>query len=1543
PLILTGAVSSIVNVSCNGACDGSATVTASGGTVPYTYLWNATPIQSTATATGLCPGNYLVMLTDTNGCIVMDSVTIVQPPALAAGISSTTHVRCRGGDDGSSTVTATGGTTPYTYSWDTSPAQTDSIATGLDTGIYTVIVSDSNGCTDTVSVTIYQPAILAASITNSVNVSCFSGSDGSATATASGGTAPYIYLWDDDSTQTTPKATGLPAGCYTVTITDDNGCDATANICITEPPLLVANIISTDVSCKGANDGQAIAIATGGTSPYTFSWTPGGQPTDTITVLAPGLYSLYIIDANMCNAIDSIIITEPDSLIAAITNNINSCYGDSTGEATVTPSGGTPPYTYLWDDPPAGGQTDSVATGLPAGTYSVTTTDFNGCQFTVPVFVDEYLPVVQSISKTDIACNGVSDGEATVTVSEELPPYTYLWDDPMSQTTATADSLPAGIYSVTVIDSGGCDSIVSIEILEPAILEADITDSVNVSCFGSSDGWATVTASGGRIPYSYLWNDTSAQTNATATGLPAGIYTATVTDSSGCTTSVDATITEPPLLIANITAVNDVSCNGECDGEIIVIVSGGTPPYTYLWNTTPYQSTDTVTGLCPGSYMITIVDANGCDTAISNIIITQPAVLTVSIGSYTHVSCNGGNDGEAKATASGGTMPYSYLWNTIPAQTGYIATGLPAGTDTVIVTDTNGCADTAYVTINEPSLLTASITDSTNVSCFDGSDGSATVIVSGGAGLYSYFWNDPDTQTTNIATGLLAGTYYVTVTDDNGCDTTDSVIITEPLLLIADITSTVNVSCKEGNDGSATLTASGGTPPYSYLWDDDSVQTSDTAVWLLAGVYTVMITDSLGCDTTAIDTITEPDLLVATVSGITDVACKGDSTGEAIISISGGTPPYIYSWDDPALQTDTLATSLPAGTYNVTVTDSLGCDTIISITVTEPDSLIATITDIININCFGDSSGGATASVSGGTLPYTYLWDIPDTDSIVSGLPMGNYTVIVTDTMGCASIDSVTITQQPGLIITTADDTTICVGMYAIISVSASGGTGSYTYSWSDTLVSGTGPDTLYPGTSTTYVVTVTDSLGCSKTDSVFVSVEPFMITFTVPDSICIGDSTAISVIVTGGDGNYVYSWNTGDSTSSIMVFPETTTYYTITVNDGCGTPTASDSVLVEVNPYPEVGVVPPSPNACGSATISFFDEIAEIPGSYYYWDFGDGALDTTSNPYAVHQYDSMGIFYMSVSVMSPQGCQTNSLNNSMIIISPDPTADFTAAAADTTILLPTIDFTDQSFGDPVIGDTISSWEWDFGDGSTSTQQNPTHTYTDTGTYSVELTVVNQYGCVGTVTMTIYTCADFPSNGDTIVISPSPTADFTAVASFGDFNPAPFITTILFPSIDFTDLSSGDPFVGDTISTWYWDLGNGQTSTIQNPTNTYEMGVYNVVLTIMNEYGCPATVVRAVWVNAEFRVWIPNTFSPNSDGINDIFTLKGIGIKEFEMFIFNRWGQQIFETSDLSIPWDGTVGGGTLIAQQDVYVYMINITDIFGEEHEYIGHVTLIR
>jgi large repetitive protein len=936
---------------CSGGSDGSVTSAVTNGVPAYDYLWST---GSTATGISSLPdGTYSLTITDALGCVTSDSIMLSAPPLLTATISASTNVSCFGGNNGSATVTAAGGVAPYTYNW--SNGTTTASNNNLIAGTYTVTVTDDHACTATTSVTITEPTLLTAAISASTNVSCFGGNDGSASVTAAGGVAPYTYNWSNGTTTATNN--NLIAGTYTVTVTDDHGCTATTSVTITEPTLLTATIsASTNVSCFGGNDGSATFTAAGGVAPYTYNWS-NGTTTATNNNLIAGTYTVTVTDDHSCTATTTVTITEPTLLTATISASTNvSCFGGNNGSATVTAAGGVAPYTYNWSN----GTTTATNNNLIAGTYTVTVTDDHGCTATTSVTITEPTLLTATISaSTNVSCFGGNDGSATVTAAGGMAPYTYNWSN--GTTTASNNNLIAGTYTVTVTDDHSCTATTTVTITEPTLLTATISASTNVSCFGGNNGSATVTAAGGVAPYTYNWSNGTA--TASNNNLIAGTYTVTVTDDHGCTATASVSITEPTLLTATISASANVLCFSGNDGSATVTAAGGVAPYTYNWSNG--TTTASNNNLIAGTYTVTVTDDHGC-TATASVTITEPTLLTANISASANVLCFSGNDGSATVTAAGGVAPYTYNWSNGTATASN--NNLIAGTYTVTVTDDHGCTATTSVTITEPTLLTATISASTNVSCFGGNNGSATVTAAGGVAPYTYNWSNGTTTATN--NNLISGTYTVTVTDDHGCTATASVSITEPTLLTATISASANVLCFSGNDGSATVTAAGGVAPYTYNWSNGTATASNNN--LIAGTYTVTVTDDHGCTATASVTITEPTLLTATISASANVLCFSGNDGSATVTAAGGVALYTYNWSNGT--TTASNNNLIAGTYTVTVTDDHGCTATASVTITEPTLLTATISASANVLCFAGNNGSATVTAAGGVAPYTYNW-----------------------------------------------------------------------------------------------------------------------------------------------------------------------------------------------------------------------------------------------------------------------------------------------------------------------------------------------------------------------------------------------------------------------------------------------------------------------------------------------------------------------------------------------------------------------------------------
>jgi len=507
PYVLT---TSGVNVKCNAGSDGNAAVSVTGNTPPYSYVWSNG--QYTAAIYNLSAGTYTVTVTDSKGCQSNSSSVTITQPDLMVVTSSQNNVSCNGGNNGSASLNVIGGTTPYTILWSTgSDAAT---IDNLLAGQYEYNVTDANGCSGTSSnsiITITQPSALSISSNSTNNVSCFGGSNGSVSVAVAGGVAPYNYSWSNGGSLS--SISNLAAGNYSLTVTDNNNCILESNYTVTEPTQLNLSINSSNVLCYGGNTGSATGVATGGTAPYSYSWSNGAS-TASISNLRIGTFTLTVTDANGCSATSSVTISQPLALTGTTSSTRVSCFGGNDGTATITVSGGTTPYSYQWSN----GGTSATTTGA-AGAYTVTVTDANGCKITRTRCITQPTAVAASFSKTNVSCNGGSNGTATVNPTGGTAPYTYVWST--GATTKTISGLAAGTYTVTITDNKGCVKTCSTTISQPSAQYATLT-ATSVSCFGGNDGSISTSNGGGTSPYSYSWSNGASTAN--INNLSAGMY-----------------------------------------------------------------------------------------------------------------------------------------------------------------------------------------------------------------------------------------------------------------------------------------------------------------------------------------------------------------------------------------------------------------------------------------------------------------------------------------------------------------------------------------------------------------------------------------------------------------------------------------------------------------------------------------------------------------------------------------------------------------------------------------------------------------------------------------------------------------------------------------------------------------------------------------------------------------------------------------------------------------------------------------------------------
>ncbi|RMG82216.1 MAG: hypothetical protein D6714_11710, partial [Bacteroidetes bacterium] len=816
---------------------------------------------------------------------------------------------------------------------------------------------------------------------NAQNVTSCGANNGSATAVPSGGTPPFSYQWNTGAT--TQTISNLPAGFYSVTATDANGCSKATSAWITEPPNLTVSIQATPLVCNNANNGTATAFTNGGTAPFSYAWSNGGI-TQTISNLGPGTYSVTVTDVNGCQGSATTTIANSNLVIDVIITT-PTCYGSSDGQIEVSGWNGTPPYTYQWGN----GSTSPVLNNVSAGTYSVTVYDSGGCSVSQNITVEEPPMIVINFSTTQPGCSG-GNGAVTANVSGGVPPYTYQWSN--GGNGPSISNLAPGTYVLTVTDAHNCVQTGAVNIVLPPPLSVNVTGN-EPACNGGNNGSAMAQVSGGTPPFSYQWsNGANTQTIA---GLSAGGYTVTVTDGQGCTGTGNIWLNEPPVLGITMNATPQV-CPGQSDGMVSAFPFGGTPPYSYQWNNG--STAQTIFGLSAGTYSVTVTDAHNCTQTASATILASDLITDVA---KQDVICFGESSGSILVSGWAGTPPYTYLWNT-GATTPDIM-NLPAGTYSVTVTDAAGCSIVETITINQPPPLTINM-NAQPAGCTT-NNGTATANVSGGVPPYMYAWNTG--ATTQTITGLAPGTYSVTIQDANYCTKSATVTVGGGTNFNVSINAG-SVTCPGGNDGFAFAMPLGGLAPYSYQWNTGA--TGSMINGLPAGNYAVTVTDANGCSGSANTTISQPPNIVLSVNS-TNETCAGAHDGTASANVlSGGTPPFSYQWNTG--QTTANINNLAPGSYTVTITDANGCQKT-GQTVVAPGNSLSVSINANNASCFGSSDGSATASAFGGVAPYAYAWNTGQNSATINGLPAGNYAVTVTDANGCSGSANTTISQPP--------------------------------------------------------------------------------------------------------------------------------------------------------------------------------------------------------------------------------------------------------------------------------------------------------------------------------------------------------------------------------------------------------------------------------------------------------------------------------------------------------------------------------------------------
>ena len=957
------------------------------------------------------------------------------------------------------------------------------------------------------------------------------------------------------------------------------------------------NALTQDPFCPGLDDGAIATGPGGGVPPYAFAWSTG-DTTAGLVGLTAGTYGLTVTDALGCAATFSYTLVDPAPLVLAVDTVAASALGACDGQASVSVSGGTPPYTLAWSP---GGATDSVLTGLCPGAYTAVVMDANGCTATaVAIISAPACGLAVSATGQDAPCAGEPGGSAVALPSGGSPPYAFLWL-PSGDTTATAEGLGAGTYTVLVTDAAGCAASDTAVVGEPPALAASLSVT-DVSVSGAADGSATATVSGGTPPYAIAWSN--GDTGPLADSLAPGPYTVALTDANGCALTLSFAVLDAGCALTLSVSGTPPACAGEASGNAAVTPTGGTPPYAIAWSTG--DTTALVTGLSGGSFTVSVTDASGC-LAMGTVTLTPPPALGAAV-SVAGPACAGG-DGSAAVTPSGGTPPYTLAWSDGGA--GAVRDPLAPGAYTVTITDAAGCDTTLALTVPDGAALDVGGTLVAGESCAGAEDGSIFLLPSGGTPPYTLFWPH-NGSTLSAQTGLAPGTYAVFVTDAGGC--TDSFALDVPAAAALALSGTVtHPACVGDSTAAVDLSVAGGTPPYAYFWSNGAVVEDPSG--LAAGTYTVWVSDANGCTAAAAFSAVPASALDLGLLAVTP-AC-GASDGRLTAVVSGATGPVSVSWSTGA--SGTVLDGIGPGTYTATATDGT-CSVSATVVLGSTDGP-ALATGSIPSSCAGaDGSAWATATGAG---PFTWSWPDGQTTDTATGLAPGTYTVLVTDTAGCASTATVTVGGTGGPVLATAViPPSACGAADGLANATASGGTPPYAYAWSngDTGPTATG---LAPGI---WTVTVSDAAGCTASAAVTVA-DGFGLGLTpaVTDASCGAVDGTAGVTPSAGTAPYAYAWSTGDSTASLGGLAPGS--YTVLVTDAAG---CSDVATLTVGGSTGFGaVVTVSDAGCagddGAASVSLF---GGLPPYDVLWSTGAAGPSVDGLPpgsYAVTVTDAAG------------------------------------------------------------------------------------------------------------------------------------------------------------------------------------------------------------------------------------------------------------------------------------------------------------------------------
>lgn len=1188
PSLLQLGTPNIISPLCNGATNGSLSISGVGGTPNYTYNLAPTGLSnSTGVFSTLAAGVYTVSVIDGNNCSASSLLNISQPDIVLVTPVTISEVLCFGGDNGSISVGAVGGSGVYTYTLQPGNIpSTTGIFLNLTQGAYTIIATDTNSCIGDTIVNIIQPSQLQVTNLTGSSASCNPGNDATITIAAIGGSGVYSYSLNNGVPQSSNVFINVGIGNYTIQVTDANNCTATSTISITNPNApSITNIITTSASCNPGCDASITITAIGGTNPLNYSLNASSpQASNLFNALCSGSYTISVSDANGCTvtSLSSINTAIGPALNATNVTNIT-CFGLTNGIVGLNVAGGTAPLTYTIL-PSNTTNTTGVFSSLGVGSFTVNVSDANGCTLSTIASVSQPPQMLFTNSISDsVLCNGQSNGAiqfgftgGTGTVTYSLAPAgTFVAPSTFSNLNGNVN------YTISAVDANGCTISTIVFVGEPLPLVVDSFSFDPVTCNGFNDGSILFNVVGGTgiIYYSVL---PSGLTNSTGlfTNLPGNTYTVLATDANGCTITTSVSILNPSSVLISNLGSNNITCNNLNNGTISVTAGGGLGQISYLL--LPNNITNTTglfTALSGGNYSVVAIDGNGCADS-GFVAIINPLPIQFDTAWSNNVLCSGQSNGGVITQASGGTGLISYTIQPIGStnSTG-VFNSLPGNvTYTITASDVNGCTTVSTVFVVLPNQVVIDSVSNTNVTCNGQANASINISASGGTGVIQYLLSPGGVQNTSgIFQNMSGGVFTISATDANNCSVTTSVSIFEPTPVVINSALSTDIICFGQVNGTVSVAANGGISPLTYtLQPSNTANASGIFNGLNANTYTTTVTDMNGCTKTTVLGVLEPPLVKFDSVKVTNVLCHGQSNAIIRNYASGGVGTITYTIN-PGGNTNTngIFSSLPIGTYTISIMDANGCTATSTMTITQPQPLDLTYVGSNNITCYGGNDGAIITSTSGGTMPYTYNLlpnNVLSSVGNYTNLYAGTYKVFVSDANGCLdSIQAVTLSQPPPIVwISVTKKDIICYyDTSGTITALASGGTGGIVYSISPNVGQQINPPGSFVNlTGGPYVVTATDASGCTLTTAVTIESNLEIVASNVElyEPRCKGDSNGhIFIAALGGVAPLKYSLNGGPFINP-GYFPNLGAgTYSITIMDALGC--VKDTLMILTEP----------------------------------------------------------------------------------------------------------------------------------------------------------------------------------------------------------------------------------------------------------------------------------------------------------------------------------------------------------------------------------------